>query len=490
MNKIIYAACLVYFFAWLVLYSTNINTLPIQSEDTVPTMFIPVTIIKEGTLYADTYYQMMVERYPQPDDKEQKLGYTPFYLKRINEYSDEYLKCESDPYPKLVPCIQSIPNAVKESHYITAFTIIPGIMSIPVYLVPLLMGMEITWENLIILSHISASLIVALSGLVLYFILKKHFRNENISDRKINLILITYLFGTVNFAMISQSLWQHGFVQFFTLLGIYCLLGAIKTKSFFQTFLSGLFLSLAVLSRPTAALFAVLLTLLIPIANNSKMQNTFKQLFYLSLGVLPALLFFLWYNTSYFKDITNQGYASQFFNSWISPFPEGFLGIWLSPSKGILIYSSVLIFSIIGFYKALKNKHDENRSLYLLSGIIILCHTLLMGKWKHWYGGFSYGYRLASDALPFFMLLLIPFLQSELFPKLKRVFLTLLFVSVLVQISGLIFFDSIWHNAYDRGFKDTSWLWSIKDSEATFNIRRILVKFDLLDKACPKCLPN
>lgn len=454
----------VYVFTWFVLYSTNINTLPIQSEDTVPTMFMPVTLLKEGTLYADSYYQMMVDRYPQPDDKEQKLGYTPFYLKKITT-SDQ-------------------------THYITAFTLVPGLLAVPVYALPVLLGMDITWENLILLSHISAALIVALAGAVLYLLLKKHLLPNSEDNKKITFILITYLFGTVNLAMISQSLWQHGAVQLLTLLGLLALLNGIKGRSAFQLGLAGLCLSLAVLSRPTAALFAILLSLLILLAHKDSLMQSLKASMYLGLGVVPASLFFLWYNQVYFNGLENQGYAGQLFSSWFSPFPEGFLGIWLSPSKGILIYSPILIFSLIGFYKAYKHRELEHRSLYLISGLIVLCHTLLMSKWKHWYGGFSFGYRLTSDALPFFMVLLVPFLQSALYPRLQKLVYALLVFSICVQISGLIFFDGIWHNAYDRGFNDTSWLWSVRDSEAAFNIRRVLVKFGYLETACPKCHPN
>ena len=67
--KIPIAFFLTALFSFAVFHYSGVNTLPIQSEDTVPTMFLPVTILKEGTLYADNYYQMMVNRYPQPDDK-------------------------------------------------------------------------------------------------------------------------------------------------------------------------------------------------------------------------------------------------------------------------------------------------------------------------------------------------------------------------------------------------------------------------------------
>jgi hypothetical protein len=76
------------------------------------------------------------------------------------------------------------------------------------------------------------------------------------------------------------------------------------------------------------------------------------------------------------------------------------------------------------------------------------------------------------------------------FEKIKKIVFILIILSFSIQFSGLIFFDSIWHNAYDTGFRDTSWLWSIENSEALFNLRRLLVKFGYLDKACPVCLPE
>jgi hypothetical protein len=109
----------------------------------------------------------------------------------------------------------------------------------------------------------------------------------------------------------------------------------------------------------------------------------------------------------------------------------------------------------------------------------VIFHTLVLGKWKHWYGGWSFGYRMASDILPFLVLLLVPYIKSSLFWRYKKVFFCLLGISVLCQFMGLIFYDGIWHAAYDKGFVNTFWLWSVRNSELAFNIRRVLVKAGL-----------
>ena len=51
----------VYFFSWLLAYGLGINKLSIQSEDTLPALFLPAAIIKEKTLYLDAYYPEMLK---------------------------------------------------------------------------------------------------------------------------------------------------------------------------------------------------------------------------------------------------------------------------------------------------------------------------------------------------------------------------------------------------------------------------------------------
>jgi len=442
-STILPTAFLIYFLSWFAVYKTNINTLSIQSEDAIPAMFLPISIIKEKTLYLDSYYNMMIQKYPHPDDKNYTRGLTPFYLKKI------------------------------DNHYLSAFPIITALVSLPIYFFPLELGMDINWENIILLSKISSMAIVALSGVFLYLTLKKHFY---LDETKASLLTTIYLFGTVNFAMISQSMWQHGALQLFSILGLYFILDFLKEPKFkpFSAFLGGLFYGLAILSRPTSAL-AFLFILLFMFIKMGNLKTFVKANVFTMLGLLANVVFFLWYNNKYYLGIENQGYSSQIFSSWLSPFPLSFLGVWLSPSKGILVYSPVFIFSFIGFFIAMKKGWKEN-SQYLIYFLIVIFHTLIISFWKHWYGGYSFGYRMSSDIIPYLILLLVPFVKSGLFDKYLKIFMVTIILSVLMEIFGIVFFDGIWHTIYDQGFRNTSWLWSIKDSELMFSVRRALAK--------------
>lgn len=471
----------VYFFSWVFVNYLGVNTLSTQSEDTVPALFLPFAIIKDKTIYLDKYYDLMVLKYPHPDDKDYQKGLTPFYLRKVQKYEFEMDQWGDGHYRKVF-------------HYVSAFPLVPALLALPVYFLPVAAGLPVSWENLALLGHLSTALIVSLSGGFFYLLLRKRF----FLDEKKSILLTTlYLFATVNFALLSQGLWQHGAVELFLILALYSFFGAfnkLKSGKFpaGAIFMSSLFMGLTILSRPTAFLILPFLLLLLVEKISLQPKRLAGGAFYYLLGLMPPALFFLWYNAKYYVAIANQGYASQFLAGWLSRFPEGFLGMWLSPSKGILVYSPVFIFAFLGFWLVTRNsgwKKEENFK-YIIFSAIIFMHTLIMGRWKHWYGGYSFGYRMASDVIPFMVLLLVPYLQSNLFAKTKKLFYSLFIFSVLVEISGLVFFDGIWHAAYDKGYANTSWLWSIKDSEFIFNLRRILVKLGLLERACPQCLPG
>lgn len=441
----------VYFFSWFAVHSTGINRLEMMSEDTLPAIFMPFSIIKDGNIYLDRYYDQLITRYPHPDDKSYVKGLIPFYLRRVN------------------------------GHYLTAFPIITALVALPVYVLPVLGGVGSDWNSVIFLSHIASSLIMAVSAGLLYLLLKKRLHLE---EKPSLLLVFVYSFASVNYAMISQALWQHGTLQLFVILSLYYFLGMYESGSKRQVFLFGLFSGLAILSRPTAALPVGLFVIYYLVSKKAEIKKIVQTGLYSGLGLSICLAFFLFYNSAYYGNISNQGYSDQLSTSWVSPFPISFLGVWLSPSKGILIFSPVFIFSTVGLYLAVRKKN----TFYIFCGLIVLLHTLIISFWKHWYGGWSFGYRMSSDVIPFLILLLVPFFTSEAYKKYFKVFISCVVLSVLIQIYGVIFYDGIWHAAYDLGYEHTSWLWSIKDSEFMFDARRVLVKLNLLDKACPKCL--
>ena len=77
-------------------------------------------------------------------------------------------------------------------------------------------------------------------------------------------------------------------------------------------------------------------------------------------------------------------------------------------------------------------------------------------------------------------MLLVPYLQSDYYKKTKVIFIISVVWSFMIQLMGVAFFDGIWHNLYDKGTSSYSWLWSVRNSEIIFNIKRILFKIGVV----------
>ncbi|MEA2020166.1 MAG: hypothetical protein U9M98_00345 [Patescibacteria group bacterium] len=469
----------IFFFSWFFVCKTGINDTAIQSHDTLPALFIPASVSVEGNLDLDEYFEMLISEHPHPDGES-----IPFYLR------------------------------VVDGHFYSAFPVITGLLAIPVYFVPLQLGLPVTFETVALLGHISASFIVALSAVFIYLI----FRRMAVSGRRPVILALVYALGTCSFALTSQGLWQHTASQLMLSLALYFLVLGFDSPN--KAPWSGLFLSLATLARPTGAVAVLLLSLYFLLR-----YSWVNFLKYVSLGLFPVAVFLA--VPGMHKGVF-AGYASQVGSNWTAPFPQGFLGVWFSPSKGVLIYSPVFLFSFVSVWilvadeladknpksetlnpKQIQNSNDKNskrfenlnlgnsdlfrisdfvlricrrieaRGKLVLFYFVFLCvfvHSFVVGKWYHWYGGWAFGYRMMSDMIPFLAFLWVPFVKSEYWNKLKYWFYLAAVWSVGIQLAGIAFFDGVWHNLFDEGPDQQAWLWSVKNSEMLYYVRRLIAK--------------
>jgi hypothetical protein len=86
-------------------------------------------------------------------------------------------------------------------------------------------------------------------------------------------------------------------------------------------------------------------------------------------------------------------------------FTQGLYGILLSPSRGILIYSPVL--AVVLYLVARNWRSIADRALAILSLSTITAIGVAIAAHPEWWGGNSYGPRLMSDAIPWFVMLAI-----------------------------------------------------------------------------------
>jgi len=168
--------------------------------------------------------------------------------------------------------------------------------------------------------------------------------------------------------------------------------------------------------------------------------------------ILAAGLVSLWWNWLRFGSLLDSGYVeSEAFNGdWLF----GLAGLLVSPGRGILWYSPVLLLIPLGvgwFWR---------RARWLLgsSAGVGLLYWLLYGKWYMWHGGYSWGPRFLVPVLPFLLLLSAPVWQwvfvDNRWGRLGRWLTTLLvLLSLAVQWLGMLIPFSLVQDWLDRAVK-------------------------------------
>jgi hypothetical protein len=105
------------------------------------------------------------------------------------------------------------------------------------------------------------------------------------------------------------------------------------------------------------------------------------------------------YNWSRFGGAFATGYGKEGTN-FTTPMLEGLSGLLLSPTKGIVWYSPILVFSLFGLFMALRPASRRAGVMALAISLLVL---LVFGKYYQWYGGGAWGPRFLVPLLPLWM---------------------------------------------------------------------------------------
>ncbi|MEZ4636182.1 MAG: hypothetical protein R2856_14675 [Caldilineaceae bacterium] len=118
--------------------------------------------------------------------------------------------------------------------------------------------------------------------------------------------------------------------------------------------------------------------------------------------ILAAGLFSLWWNWLRYGGLFDTGYveSESFSGAWLA----GIFGLLVSPGRGILWYSPVLLLALpgIGWFR-----RNLRWFLAAVTGVTLI-YVGLYAKWYMWHGGYSWGPRFLVPVLPFVMALSAP----------------------------------------------------------------------------------
>lgn len=373
-----------------------------------------------------------------PVSDTQSNNYLPWIMIRQGTFATDFVSMSQTDY-MYYP---------RDGHTYSTFPIGTPVAALPVYLLPSIFIGRITpmWAQL--LGKTSASVMMALAAVFIFLAAGKLF------DRK-RALATTVLFalGTGVFAMASQMLLTFTGAILFLSMG--CYFTAMGPGKKVHVLMAGFSFAFAGACQPICFLFLLLFGLHV-------LVRRYRDLPAYVLGALPPVALTAAYNTIAYGAPwkTGEFLAASFsvsgnWNSgvslheiWSTPLLKGIAITLFSPSRGIFVFSPVLLLAFVGLWVAWRKKGDLAFLLYGFAGCCVV--VIAAAKWLDLGGGNCFGYRTTLSVVPFLALLAGAGLGKVLSRKwLEMVLVVLLAFSVFVQGVGYLSYDGgSWETRY------------------------------------------
>jgi len=266
---------------------------------------------------------------------------------------------------------------------------------------------------------------------------------------------LLFAFGTSVWST-SQSLWQHPAAVLFLALAVLALVRAEDEPAWAAR--AGLPLGLAVAARhaalPLVAVLAAATALRWP-----------RRAPWLALWAAPPALGVLLYDALHFGSPFSHGFSGSLAERFSGAWGVGHLGLLVSPGRGLLVFTPLVLVAGLGWARELARPLE--RPLALSLGAAVLAHWLVMGAWAEWPGGWCWGPRLMTEALP----LLFFYLPAGM-ERVGRWGLLAALASILFQAVGAFSYDYRQERLLVRRGEDPlSAVWSVEDGPLVFHLR-------------------
>lgn len=273
---------------------------------------------------------------------------------------------------------------------------------------------------------------------------------------------VAYGFGTTVWSVSAQQIWMHGPAQLLVALGIYLLARPRSTPR------AGFAMGLATIVRPVDAFVAGLGLL-------AARRRGFATR-YIAWG-LPAVAFLVTYYVIAYRGLRESyGEAVQL----VFP-PPGLLGILVSPSRGLFVYSPFVIFAVVGFVMAWRASADHRSLLVREMSLATLGIYAVYASFGSWWGGWAFGSRYMSDAQPLLALGLAYGIDRGLLAHFvwRIAFAAALAWSVLVNFAGAGWYYFFWNGYHwdvTPNIDQTAHrVWDWADTQWGFVLRRMVL---------------
>ena len=264
-------------------------------------------------------------------------------------------------------------------------------------------------------------------------------------------VAIAGALGTQVYSTASRALWSDTWGILLLGVVIFLLLVHETGRRPFDPVLLASLLAWTYFVRPTFVIPIVAITIYVLIFH--------RRLFlvYAATGAawFSAFIYYSWYHFGHWLPSYYLPSRLRTETFWVA-----LAGNLISPARGVLVYVPVLLFVV--YLIARYRHHLTYPRLVWLSLSVIITHLIVISGFAHWWGGHSFGPRLATGLVPWFVLLGILAVQAmlrarETRPRTSRSLVwraesavggLLLIVSLLINTAG----------ATERA----TWFWNVK----------------------------
>lgn len=322
----------------------------------------------------------------------------------------------------------------RDGEYYSKYSIFPSLLAAPLYWIAL----HIKRLGLVQTVMLLNAFITAITGSLIFLYVKGLGYSRNAS------LFVGLIFGLCTTALVyAKYFFSEPIVSLCFLATAYVLFkrkgSSNRNKSSSgYALLAGLTLGLAITSKPTAAL-AIPVFFFYGFYRHTSKAAIYTRgylidvlFFGLSLGISLAAIGV--YNYARFGSPLQTGYAS--WEKFDNPLLTGLWGLLLSPEKGLIFYSPVLLLSPFAFFAFFK----RNRAEAMLTLALFVIYCITFAKWYAWTGGWwCWGPRFLVILIPFLMTTTAPTIEALLAQRSSLTtlaFLALCLLSAIVQILG------------------------------------------------------
>jgi hypothetical protein len=276
--------------------------------------------------------------------------------------------------------------------------------------------------------------------------------------------------GSAVWTAMAAGLWQHGGVFLWSMVFFLAELFPSETGdgrrpgTGVALGIQGVAGTQLLLCRPTATLFVAFLNLWV--LTRSRSRGLILGLINV-LGLLAVLAFNLWLYGDFRGGSTIRAHSAV--GNWHLS-AESLLGILFSPARGLFVYQPWLLVLLPACWLGRSGPGSDGRRRWEFLPIagLILGHTLMIGAWQDWIGGWCWGSRLLAETVPLWLLLGLTGLTWLLARPRGRLLLRgVVVLSFLIHVATAIVPPSRWHTRFAPRAGQAI-IWSVRESPIAF----------------------